>query len=68
MNFAKVMARWFFVPENNERKKFLITIPFEIEVEGRSPYTELVETDFSKLDERYYIEDMDEEEDSTKDT
>jgi hypothetical protein len=56
------------VTENKERKKFLITIPFEIEVEGRSPYTELVETDLSKLDERYYIEDMDEEEDSTKDT
>jgi hypothetical protein len=56
------------VPEIKERKKFLITIPFEIEVQGRSPYTELVETDLSKLDERYYIEDMDEEEDSAKGT
>lgn len=54
--------------KRKERKKFLITIPFEIEVEGRSPYIELVETDLSNLDARYYIEDIDEEEDSTKDT
>ena len=50
----------------NERKKFLVTLSFEIEVEGRTPYTELREVDLSELDERYYIEDLDENEDSTK--
>lgn len=44
----------------------LVVLSFEIEVEGRGPYTETIETNFSELDERYYIEDLDEDEDSTK--
>jgi hypothetical protein len=61
--------RWFFVSKNKRQERAcLVVLSFEIEVEGRGPYTETIETNLSELDERYYIEDIDEDEDSTEGT
>ena len=49
-------------------KSYLVTLHFEIEVEGRGPYSEIIETDLSELDGRYYIEDLDEDENPTEGT
>jgi hypothetical protein len=53
--------------KRQDRSCFVV-LSFEVEVEGRGPYTETVETDLSELDDRYYIEDFDEEEDSAEGT
>lgn len=68
MCVAAEATGWFFV-QKNERKKersSLVVLSFEIEVEGRSPYTEIQEVDFVSQDPRYYIEDLDEDENSTQ--
>jgi hypothetical protein len=49
---------------NSDRgRKFLTLISFEIEVEGRSPYTFYDEIDLKELDCLEFIEDYDEEQD-----
>lgn len=68
MCVATEAAGWFFV-QKSERKKersSLVVLSFEIEVEGRSPYTEIQEVDLVSQDPRYYIEDLDEDENSTE--
>lgn len=48
---------------SDKGRKFLIFISFEIEVEGRSPYTFYDEIDLKKLDCSEFIEGHDEEQD-----
>jgi hypothetical protein len=60
--------RWFFVSKNKRQKRrsCLVVLSFEIEVESRGPYTETVEAELSELDDRYYLEDLVEEENFTE--
>ena len=69
MCVAAKVAGWFFVSEKKRQERScLVALSFEIEVEGRSPYTEIQEVDLVSHDPRYYIEDLDEGENSTKGT
>ena len=43
----------------NKSRRFVISIPFEVEIEGRGPYTVCEEVDLFDLDIRCLVEDRD---------
>lgn len=68
MCVAAEAAGWFFVQkiERKKERSSLVVLSFEIEVEGRGPYTEVQEVDLALQDPRYYIEDLSEDEGCTE--